>query len=829
MVRAGPARPAFFSWACGRDFFHLTHEVSGLEKSFGRRLSERLDRHKRAVVVLSLGVAALGALLAQGMRLRPDFADLLPPSALSVRQLREVQRRAQVSGTVLIGIEGEPGARARAASVLEAELAHLDRRGVSEIGIDDHVIRQFAWDHRFLYTPLDDLRRARDALQRKRAEENPFFVPLDEDKPANTRDEIQRLHDRMEEARQKAAAPSPRVSGDGRLQLIAIRTTFASDDSESGKRLVNRLADMLARARAAAPGVRTGLTGDVVGTVNQQRGLLNGMLIAVGLTVALVFAALVAFYRSLPAVLSLLWSLAVGSLATFGFARLAIGQLNLASAFLSSIVVGNGINAGIILLARHFEERRRGLLGLDALAVAVSSTIPATLVATATAAVAYGSLSITQFRGFRDFGLIGGVGMILCWLSTYTVLPAMLAGCERRGWITPKTAPIIGPLLERLVPRRPRLVSWTALAVLVVMSGVVLRFLTDGPLETNLRNIRSVGPQFAEQEAWTRKIDHAFGSGLSGGFVIAAPSQISAQQVTQRLREVDEGKPENARLFSRVSDVDDLLPADQPEKLRVLADIRRLSQGQVLQTLSAADRKLLDDLRPPEDLRALTAYDLPAQLAWPFTEKDGTRGRLVLANTGLGVDTWNLNDLRRFAAAVRGLHLDDGAQVGGPAFIFSDMLDAMYRDGPRATLATAIGSTLIVLLLGVRRFAGPTLFCGTLGTLSMVAIASQLGVKINFLDFVALPITIGVGIDYAVNIAARARQSTSSGVVISATGSAVLLASYTTTVGYGSLLLSRNRGIHSFGLAAMLGELTCLSVALIVAPALLQRGRNGAA
>jgi predicted RND superfamily exporter protein len=794
-----------------------------LGKAFGCRLSEAMDRHKVGVVALSIAVAGVGVLLAQGMRVRPDFADLLPPSAVSVRQLREVQRRAQVSGTVLIGIEGEPAARARVASVLEGELAALDREGISEIRIDDHVIRQFVWEHRFLYTPLNELQRARDALQRKRAEQNPFFVPLDEDKPADTRQEIQRLHDRMEEARQKAAAPSPRVSNDGRLQLVTIRTTFPSDDSDSGKRLVDQLDHMLARSRAAAPGVQTGLTGDVVGTVTQQRGLLNGMLIAVGLTVGLVFAALVYFYRSLPAVLALLWALAVGSLATFGFARLAIGQLNLASAFLSSIVVGNGINAGIIFLARHFEERRRGLLGLDALAIAVSATIPATLVATATAAVAYGSLSITQFRGFRDFGLIGGVGMILCWLSTYTVLPALLAGCERRGWIRPRPAPAIGRLLERLVPRRPRLVSWMAIGVFAVMGAIVARFLVLGPLETNLRNIRSVGPQFATQDEWTRKIDRAFGSGLSGGFVIAAPSLASAREVTRRLRQVDEGKPERARLLSRVSDIDDLLPADQPEKLRVLADIRRLSQGKAIEALSPDDRKLLDDLRPPENLRPLTAYDLPTQMAWPFTEKNGTRGRLVLANTGDGVDTWNLNDLRRFAAAVRGLQLDGDVQVGGPAFIFSDMLDAMYRDGPRATVATAIGSTLIVLLLGVRRYAGPTLFCGALGTLSMVALASLMGLKINFLDFVALPITIGVGIDYAVNIAARARQGTNAGVVIGATGSAVLLASYTTTVGYGSLLLSRNRGIHSFGLAAMLGELTCLSVALIVAPALLQR------
>ena len=44
-----------------------------------------------------------------------------------------------------------------------------------------------------------------------------------------------------------------------------------------------------------------------------------------------------------------------------------------------------------------------------------------------TASVAYASLVITVFRGFRHFGIIGGVGILLCWASGYLVLPAALS------------------------------------------------------------------------------------------------------------------------------------------------------------------------------------------------------------------------------------------------------------------------------------------------------------------------------------------------------------------------------------------------------------------
>jgi len=98
-----------------------------------------------------------------------------------------------------------------------------------------------------------------------------------------------------------------------------------------------------------------------------------------------------------------------------------------------------------------------------------------------------------------------------------------------------------------------------------------------------------------------------------------------------------------------------------------------------------------------------------------------------------------------------------------------------------------------------------------------------LGIKINFLDFVALPITIGIGIDYSVNIAARHRAEGrgSAGRILVAAGPAVALCSYTTVVGYASLLFSANQGIRSFGFAALIGEVTCIGAAIALAPALL--------
>ena len=38
---------------------------------------------------------------------------------------------------------------------------------------------------------------------------------------------------------------------------------------------------------------------------------------------------------------------------------------------------------------------------------------------------------VTDFRGFKHFGVIGGYAMLLCWLATYTVLPGVCCCYER--------------------------------------------------------------------------------------------------------------------------------------------------------------------------------------------------------------------------------------------------------------------------------------------------------------------------------------------------------------------------------------------------------------
>jgi predicted RND superfamily exporter protein len=56
--------------------------------------------------------------------------------------------------------------------------------------------------------------------------------------------------------------------------------------------------------------------------------------------------------------------------------------------------------------------------------------------------------------------------------------------------------------------------------------------------------------------------------------------------------------------------------------------------------------------------------------------------------------------------------------------------------------------------------------------------------------------------------------------VICETGSAVMLCSCTTVIGYGSLLMSGSQAFVSFGKLAVTGELTCIAAAILSLPSL---------
>ncbi|HTL38613.1 MAG TPA: MMPL family transporter, partial [Kofleriaceae bacterium] len=801
-----------------------------------------LDANRVGVVVLSLAIIVLGGYLASRMSLKSSLTALLPSSTRSVKDLHDIEDRARRFGTVhVLMVAPDPATRERAGTLLATAMQdELPKDLVAQLIIDDGPQQRYTWDHRFLFADVKDLVAARDALAERidhaKLQANPLFIQLDDESADASHDKLTDLEKQLDDLEAKAKHPTLRISKDGTMQLVTIQTTFGPSNVREAHRLLRAVRHATDRVRGdVGPAVTFGVTGNITTALYEHDSVLDGMATSGIVAVLLCALGLMLYYRAGRIVLAILWALATGVAATFAMAWATVGSLNVMTAFLFAIVVGNGINPGMVLAARYLDELRRDdgktrstQMTRDALTRAISGSLAGTFAAMATSSVAYLSLLVTDFKGFRQFGAIAGFGMVLTWVTTFTVLPAVLYMMSRWGWIRSKKPTKAGEILARTYSERHRLRVLALGALLTAIALVIaVRYVMNDPFTRDWRDLQSSNAAIEG----TRRLDgiirenfdtKAFYSGQAYQVAIAVSHREDVEPLVKQIRLSDEMRPPNMRWLRDAKSIDDLLPADQAQKLAVLADIRKRIDDPALQaTLSDEDQARLAKVRPPDDLVKLGDNDVPAELGWPFIERDGTRGRLIILRGAVRFDSFNVQDRLSFATEVRGLDLPKGALVAGEALVIADIIESMETDAPKIIGFALLGSILtVVVVLGFRRHGMVTLACGMAGVIVMIAACAIANLTVHFLDLIALPITIGIGIEYAVNLAAREREEGHLGGkhLMATTGSAVLLCSYTTSVGYGTLLLSANGGIRSFGLAALLGELACITMALIVAP-----------
>jgi uncharacterized membrane protein YdfJ with MMPL/SSD domain len=426
---------------------------------------------------------------------------------------------------------------------------------------------------------------------------------------------------------------------------------------------------------------------------------------------------------------------------------------------------------------------------------------------------------------------MGGLGMILCWLSAFTVQPALLVLLERflpmrfkkKGEGVPSG--LFARPYARFVHRYGILLhiaGWLFAGVCIFMA---VSYLKD-PFEYDFRNLRNQREGVAAYKL-TGRVDRIFTRRLTPLFILADRDD-QVPQIVAELRRNNATGPHRG-IFEEVRSIYSYLPKAQKKKIRVLKKIRKLLTKSTLSWLSDEDREEVEKYRPPDDLRELTKQDLPEALTRIFTELDGRVGLpvAIYPKQGASVSVWDGHFLMKLANASRRVTLPDGEEVtsAGVATIFADMIRAIERDGPRAVVASLLGVMLLVLLaykgLKYVLLILVSLFFGVVWT---VGPAAMIDLKLNFLNFIALPITFGIGIDYAVNVLNRYRIEGPGSIqqVIASTGGAVILCSLTTLIGYSSLLIADNQALVSFGILADIGEVASLAAAVFLLPVLVQ-------
>ncbi len=798
-----------------------------------------------------LGLFAFSVEKARHLELKSDFKELLPANFQSVIDLNKIVERIGGNGSLIVAIESDdPEASIRFGEALVGQLKEYPPELIHRIEYNAGSLKTFFMDHKYLYMDLEDIKTIHDRLERRigreKLKKSGIYLDFETDETSKRSDGSQNgfeddFQDIKDKYKSKTSAYEHYRRGyffdeSQKLMAIVIRPPGSAIGIEFSKQLLSKVQDTIDHIdpKKYDPTMKVRLTGHFRRVLFEYQTLYQDIASTAGLCILLVGVSVFIYYRRLRMVLLMAWATFNGTFWAFALTEWKIGYLTTQTAFLGSIIIGNGINHGLILMARYLEERRSGRSPLESLHISVPATLTGTLASSVTTAASFGILMISSMRGFSQFGFIGGWGMFFCWLATYTVLPVFLL-------ITEQILPVVR---EKTEQKRflfsvtsilaSRLDAWSKPIVavgtlLTVLSIPMMIYFAPDALEYDLNKLRvkMKGQDFIEDTQLNERVKKIFGGAVTPTVLVTDKAEESLPLCREILRKNDLDSPEK-RVIDSCKSLYSYIPEDQEAKIEWLGKIRRLIDKNTFDFLDESQKKSLKEFKEQFTAQRVSLADLPEALVVNFREKNGDLGKLVYIYTNDKLPLWNGKNLIHFADLIRQNRLPSGEVVtsSGDAAIFADIFRAVAHDGPRVTAVAFVAVCLIVIFL-FREKIGSIYIIGTLalGILLMGGVVALLGIKINFFNFIAIPTTFGIGVDYGCNIYQRYRLEGRGSLphVLKTTGGAVLLCSITTIIGYFTLIIAKNQALVSFGWIAIIGEATCLLSALVLVPALVVR------
>jgi hopanoid biosynthesis associated RND transporter like protein HpnN len=668
------------------------------------------------------------------------------------------------------------------------------------------------------------------------------------------------------------AEPWHFFSDDGSLAFLTVRAAKDHDASFTfAQKSIAQLRAILADVETRCPGVHLGLTGMPVLENDEMISTQDDSMRASCL--ALIGVALLYFvvYRGLRYPLMTVAALLVGTCWALGWLTLTVGHLNILSSAFAVMLIGMG-DYGVLWVTRFRQERAAGQSIAAANEITAASVGPSILTAALATALAFFATMLADLKAVAELGWIAGSGVLLCAVSCFTVMPALLAlfdcGKQHDGLLPMQDA------LERrrrwmpAVMNRPRLVLACSALVTVVLGYFACQVRYD-------HNLLSLQSPELDSVRWQHKILEKSPAGN-----IYAVSVTNTPEEALDLKERFEQLPD----VSRVIEVASLIPRNQNQKLEFLHDIqqrlRKLPpRGTVVPhdvpdagaLVRAADRllavigpwqsvrpslflaefnenllhlrsrlvagdakavcqrlrdfqmrigqDLMNDLHRLRDAATpepITLADLPVNLRERYV---GYSGKWLLSVSSKKC-LWEYDNLQEFVAQVQTV---DSEATGRP-FSILEGLRAM-RGGFLWAGAYALIAMIVVLVLdfGTAKHAAMALVPLAMGMVAALGCLSLLGISLNPANLIAFPLILGVGADNGVHVLHdfRGRRRGAPYQLSHATGRGIMVAALTTILGFGALMIAQHRGLASLGLALTLGVSACMVTALVFLPALL--------
>ena len=801
---------------------------------------------KRPLVTLAvLASLAIGSGFAAKalITVNTNQLDLIDPEFQEVQDVRRLIDILGGSGHLLIGLRGSDKARLKeAAEGLAGKLLAERKADFRSV-----VYRMPAWfirDRAPLYMATEDLEEVRRQVTAKIKDvvrrASPFFFEIEETEPYELN--LEPVIDKYRKVGRKSISDDFYISDDGEMVLLVARPAWDTNELDKTDQLIEGLrADLAAYkgpkgdlefaedydAEPAEQGTRIeyGFAGAY--KINADNAaLINSALVPTSFVALGGIAVVLLLFlgRKAGSILLVLSGLLVGVSMTFGFAAVAIGELNMITGMMAAILMGLGVDFGIHFLYRLREEFGHERPIEESLEEAVIGSGQASMVSALATGSSFFILTLSSFKGFSEFGLIAGFGILLVVFSIYAWCPALLVALERSG--AGRARKLVGFIpreqqgktgKERRIPA-----PWL---LLLAATGIALGLISQAHRVDFNYSSRSLLPDHQESLIMRDEIDQRFS-------INADPLAVFTPSLEEARRVFDEFTPLDSDKYSTVDQVFSLFsfvpPAPQQKANSALLE----AWGQELRELDRDNipeehLEHFDTLLKYTELKPFTHEALPEFLMYQFKSlpeaKPENQGWLTFIYPG--VDVFDGRQLLRFNQEVKEVTLDDGSSYrsAGIGTLWAKLAMIVIEDGLILFLMTA-GVLLLILMLDLKKvrrtvIALLPLVIGLGSALGLMAVAAW---DLNFMNVVVFTILLGYGISHGVYLLHRFLEGASPYTAMRSVGAAVACSTLTSLAGWGALLTTNHAGLRSVGLLAVVGMSMALAVSFTIMPALLQ-------
>lgn len=781
----------------------------------GSRLLEMIARgicaRPALVFSLCLLLTLVSLFSSRHLAFKPSLNDLLPRGYESVKNLEEMTQRIGGIGFLIAALEGE---NLEASKRFARDLgARLLRELPQEIKyVDCSMNRDFFVERRLLYISLEDLREIKRRIQRKitdtRLRANPFLLDLTEEKERPVSLDFSDIEKKY---RRLTPGGDYYVSKDKKLLVVLIKPLEASADIAFSRRLVENVERNIREMNPKGydPGLRVTLTGRYKNKVVEQDFLERDIKKTGGIALTLIALLLWASFRSKRAVLLMVIPLLMSLQWTWAITYLTVGSLNVITGFFTAILLGIGIDYEIMFYSRYLEEKARGLSCCDALAEAQGKMGRAFFSCAFATALSFFALLFSHFRGFSEFGLVAGVGILMNLLATLTALPSLMMLAERFSPL-----PFVSPriLKEPAQPlRHPRIVLGVGVVLMLAGLSVIPRVHFE-------YSFLKLGVKSTEPVALRDRINKVFGFSLTPTPVLAE-SLEEAAEIKQAVQTAIDSRPQETAL-DRALSIFFYFPRNQKEKLQVMQEIRGILERHKIEI-----PKKWADLRKWLRVKEVRVETIPSEAIRQFEDVQGRRGLFVYIFPK--VDMADGQGVMRFAEEIRHIRLADGRplRASGEELIFADILTLILKEGMRDILMT-LAAIIILLFLDFRspKWVLCVLTPLFVGVSWMLGLMFLLGISLNFLNVIIFARVIGMCVTQGIYLMHRALEKGAGQMktVVRTLFVPLGLSVTTTLIGFGTLLLTSHRGLNSIGAMAVVGDFSCFLASMMILPALIQ-------